>query len=82
MKKENSTPCMINNESKAKMLQSSSSVPNMLISNPIPKKIITKIDTISKVGFSGPGFKKVNQDNYFIFKNLNDEPDTLYIGVW
>lgn len=73
---------MLNNETKTKFLNYSSSVPDMLIGNPLPKKVISKIDTISKVGFSGPGFKKVNQDNYFIFKNLNDEPDTLYIGVW
>ena len=70
-----------NNIKIVKQLEKSSSVPNMM---PKKKKIvkrIQKIETLSQVGFSGPGVKKYNQDNYFIFKNLNDEQDTFYIGV-
>ena len=35
------------------------------------KKNIRKIQELSKVGFSGEGSpKKINQDNFFIYKNL------------
>ena len=44
-------------------------------------KKIFKIESLSQVGYSGPGIKKYNQDNFFIYKNLNDEKNTLYIGV-
>ena len=35
----------------------------------------------SQVGYSGPGILKYNQDNFFIYKNLNDESNVLFIGV-
>lgn len=44
-------------------------------------KLITKLESITKKGFSGKGIKKVNQDNLFIYPNLNNEPTTIYIGV-
>ena len=44
-------------------------------------KLITKLESITKKGFSGQGIKKVNQDNLFIYPNLNNEPTTIYIGV-
>ena len=44
-------------------------------------KKIYKIESLSQVGYSGPGILKYNQDNFFIYKNLNDEQNVLYIGV-
>ena len=44
-------------------------------------KKIYKIESLSQVGYSGPGILKYNQDNFFIYKNLNDEPNVLFIGV-
>ena len=63
-----------------KSLTKSSSVPNFSKKPKVQKKIY-KIETLSQVGFSGPGIPKHNQDNFFIYKNLNDEPSTLFIGV-
>ena len=48
--------------------------------NKVNKKIY-KIESLSQVGYSGPGILKYNQDNYFIYKNLNDESNVLFIGV-
>jgi serine/threonine protein phosphatase PrpC len=36
---------------------------------------------ISKMGYSGPGVKKVNQDNLFMYTNFNDEKDCIYTAV-
>ena len=44
-------------------------------------KKIYKIESLSQVGYSGPGILKYNQDNFFVYKNLNDEKDVLFIGV-
>jgi len=44
-------------------------------------KKIYKIESLSQVGYSGPGVVKYNQDNFFIYKNLNDENNVLFIGV-
>ena len=55
--------------------------------NNIPKKKnkvikkIYKIESLSQVGYSGPGIVKYNQDNFFVYKNLNDENNVLFIGV-
>lgn len=65
---------------KSKKLIKSSSAPNFPKTNKI-EKTIYKIETLSQVGYNGPGIEKFNQDNYFIFKNLNDEKGTLYMGV-
>ena len=46
----------------------------------VSKKIF-KIESLSQVGYSGPGVLKYNQDNFFIYKNLNDESNVLFIGV-
>ena len=48
--------------------------------NKINKKIY-KIESLSQVGYSGPGILKYNQDNFFVYKNLNDENNVLFIGV-
>ena len=49
-------------------------------SSKVNKKIF-KIESLSQVGYSGPGILKYNQDNFFIYKNLNDECNVLFIGV-
>jgi hypothetical protein len=36
---------------------------------------------ISKMGYSGPGVKKVNQDNLFMYTNFNDEKHCIYTAV-
>ena len=48
--------------------------------NKVCKKIY-KIESLCQVGYSGPGMVKYNQDNFFVYKNLNDENNVLFIGV-
>ena len=45
-------------------------------------KKINKINHITQTGFSGTEIKKVNQDNFFIFKDFNCNPNSIYFGVW
>jgi hypothetical protein len=52
------------------------------ILNSIPKKKIKTIHEYSRVGFSGYGVKKVNQDNFFVFKNFVSNPNHIYMAVW
>jgi serine/threonine protein phosphatase PrpC len=49
----------------------------------VPKytKKIKEISELSKVGYSGPGVKKTNQDNKFIIKNLLNDVNNFYFGV-
>ena len=49
-------------------------------SKKISKKIF-KIESLCQTGYSGPGQVKYNQDNFFVYKNLNDENNVLFIGV-
>ena len=49
-----------------------------LILNP---KYIKSIEKICKKGFAGPGIKKTNQDNFFIFNNFNNNTNYIYMGV-
>ncbi|MCQ2817117.1 MAG: protein phosphatase 2C domain-containing protein [archaeon] len=63
-----------------KKMVKSCSQPNLAPKKKVVKKIY-KIKSLSQVGFSGLGVKKVNQDNFFIYKNLNDEEGVYYIGV-
>ena len=44
-------------------------------------KFIKDIEYICKRGFSGPGIKKTNQDNFFIYKKLLNNDNYTYIGV-
>ena len=46
-----------------------------------PKKEITQLESICKVGYSGPGVKKKNQDNFFIYKHFINDKDTIFLGV-
>ena len=56
--------------------------PEKLIKSTDPenKKIII-MDSICKKGFSGAGIKKINQDNFFMFKNFVNNPNYIYFGV-
>lgn len=45
-------------------------------------KTIRCIHDITKTGFSGTETKKVNQDNFFIYKNFNSNPNSIFFGVW
>ena len=49
-------------------------------SEPAIKKIY-RMESICKIGFAGPGVKKTNQDNFFIYKNFLDLPDNIFLGV-
>ena len=53
---------------------------NIKKQNKVFKKIY-KIESLCQVGYSGPGIVKYNQDNFFVYKNLNDENNVLFIGV-
>ena len=44
-------------------------------------KLIKEIECVCKKGFAGPGVKKTNQDNFFIFKNFLNNVSYSYIGV-
>ena len=45
------------------------------------EKIIDKIDNLCKRGFNGPDVKKINQDNFFIYNNFNNNPNYVFMGV-
>jgi len=44
-------------------------------------KKIEKMENLCQKGFSGPGIKKINQDNFFIYNNFMNNPDYIYAGV-
>ena len=46
------------------------------------QKFIKNINEFTKVGFSGQGVKKVNQDNFFVFRNFNGSPQNIFMSVW
>ena len=56
-------------------------VPSISISPNPPKKQVIQIESICKIGYSGPGVKKKNQDNFFIYKNFINDKDTIFLGV-
>ena len=53
------------------------------IKNPkdLENKTILKIENLCQKGFSGPGIKKINQDNFFIYNNFMNNPNYIYAGV-
>ena len=55
--------------------------PNMAKSHKNEIKYIKKIESLCKKGFSGPGVKKTNQDNFFIYNNFNNNSNYVYLGV-
>ena len=46
------------------------------------KKSIKNMHILTKTGFDGVAQKKENQDNYFIYKNLNGVITSRFFGVW
>ena len=46
------------------------------------QKTIKNIHHLTKTGFDGVAQKKENQDNFFIYKNLNGNIASRYFGVW
>ncbi len=44
-------------------------------------KKILKLQSLCKKGFAGPGIKKTNQDNFFIYNNFNNNSNYIYMGV-
>ena len=47
----------------------------------IIRKEVTHLESICKIGYAGPGVKKKNQDNFFIYKNFLGNDTTIYLGV-
>jgi serine/threonine protein phosphatase PrpC len=45
------------------------------------RKKIKAIYDLSRMGFSGAGVKKVNQDNVFITKNFNGDSENIFMSV-
>jgi hypothetical protein len=54
---------------------------NQMLPNGHYIKKIKCIHDLSKTGLTGDE-KKVNQDNYFIFKNFNNSISNIFMGVW
>ena len=44
-------------------------------------KKIESIENLCQKGFSGPGVKKINQDNFFIYNNFMNNPNYIFTGV-
>ena len=55
--------------------------PNMALIKGRETKYIKKIESLCKKGYSGPGIKKTNQDNFFIYNNFNNNSNYVYLGV-
>ena len=53
---------------------------NLIPTDPAIKKLF-RMESICKKGFAGPGIKKTNQDNFFIYKNFLDSPENIFLGV-
>ena len=74
----------IHNEISQKQKNESDNKNNNSKINVSPKtkiiKTITQLDTLCKKGFSGPGLKKTNQDNFFVFPNFLNT-SSIYVGV-
>ena len=60
-------------------------IQSSLTFDPCPKpskfKKVSHLESICKVGYAGPGVKKKNQDNFFIYKNFLNNSDTIFLGV-
>ena len=55
--------------------------PSLPVPTAFSKKLVSQLSSICKVGYAGPGVKKKNQDNFFIYKNFLDNNDTIFLGV-
>ena len=69
------------NKNNSKSENNNKNVQKKINDKNIVNKKIYKIESLSQVGYSGPGILKYNQDNFFVYKNLNDENNVLFIGV-
>ena len=78
--KENIIDKKENNEKENNVSENKNIIQKKPEKSKINKKIY-KIESLSQVGYSGPGILKYNQDNFFVYKNLNDENNVLFIGV-
>ena len=58
-----------------------SSIAQNIDPQPLNKNRILQIESICKVGYAGPGVKKKNQDNFFIYKKFLNDTDTTFLGV-
>ena len=45
------------------------------------EKYIEKIESISQKGYAGENIEKINQDNFFIYKNFMNNSKYLFMGV-
>jgi hypothetical protein len=63
-------------------MKNNKSQENIIIPPKKLKKKILYMNDISKIGFSGQNNKKVNQDNFFIYKNFCNDPHAIYMAVW
>jgi serine/threonine protein phosphatase PrpC len=70
-----------NSSKKEKIIYSNNISQSSIFSYNKTIKEIKKIETLSKKGYSGKGIKKINQDNYFIYKNFTHNPDNIFLGV-
>ena len=71
------------NTSKKSLISASSIQLNNSINSNVQnktKKIISSFD-LMRGGFSAPGIRKNNQDNYFHYKNFNGLPNHMFFGV-
>ena len=69
-----------NNNNKENNISQNIEPDNNIKRTKVHKKIY-KIESICQVGYSGPGIIKYNQDNFFVYNNINDENNKLFIGV-
>ena len=58
-----------------------SSIAQNIDPQPLNKNRILQIESICKVGYAGPGVKKKNQDNFFIYKKFLNDTDITFLGV-
>ena len=58
-----------------------SSIAQNIEPQPLNKNRILQIESICKVGYAGPGVKKKNQDNFFIYKKFLNDSDITFLGV-
>ena len=80
----------LNNQSKKSLFNQKNSFsqksnkkeyPNMAHIQNREIKYIKHIESLCKKGYSGPGIKKTNQDNFFIYNNFNNNSNYVYLGV-
>lgn len=71
-----------NRISKESPMKTNKSVDNIIVPPKKLRKRILYMSDISKIGFSGQNNKKYNQDNFFIYKNFNNDPNSIYMAVW